>query len=295
MPEQPLTVSEQIQFKAFSCSAWGLGQLGPGGLRVLSAGIGAILWRMLSRRRELAIRNIKERLCLPETEALKTARSSFTQNMQSFLDCSFIPHFTPAPPQLVIENPDILKRVLATDSPVVISTAHLGAWELLATLPAILGRPGHPCAVVVRHYKSRPFNKLMTTLRGSWGVQVIGHRNAVKGVLSALRKKGSVAFLVDHHAGSDEALSIPFLGKTAAVNMGPAVLALRTQAIILPLAVIREEHHYRLHMEEPLDTRTLTGSSNDKILAAATFYTKAVENMIRIAPDQWFWMHNRWK
>ena len=57
----------------------------------------------------------------------------------------------------------------------------------------------------------------------------------------------------------------------------------------------RDGNNYAFHLAEPLDTATLTGSRNDKIHAAALFYTQAVENIIHQYPDQWFWMHNRWK
>jgi KDO2-lipid IV(A) lauroyltransferase len=104
------------------------------------------------------------------------------------------------------------------------------------------------------------------------------------------------AFLVDHNCSREEAVFLPFLGKTAAVNMGPALLALRSKALVLPVFLLREEGmQYRFQVGEALDTATLTGTREEKIRAIARFYTRAVEHMVHERPEQWFWMHKRWK
>ena len=92
-----------------------------------------------------------------------------------------------------------------------------------------------------------------------------------------------------------EAFFLPFLGEEAAVNKGPAVLAVRAKALVWPIALIRDGDRYRIIIEEPLDTALLEGDAEEKALAVAAFYTEANERMVRRAPDQWFWMHNRWK
>jgi len=295
MTDSKLTPADRLLFALFSSSAALLGRLDVSGIRRLSSALSVLLWHGLPSRRRLAIRNISERLGMTESAAAEMARKSFSHNMQSFLECVLIPRFQPVAPHFIIDNPDLVHRVITMGRPVVGSTAHLGAWELLAAVYHTLCPPDGLCTVVVRRYRSAPFNSLMVQLRGSRGIQVIGHRNAAKEVLRTLRHQGAAAFLVDHHAGSDEALALPFLGKEAAVNMGPAVLAVRAQALIWPIAILREGDNYRLHTQEPLDTRDLTGEPEARIRAAAQFYTEAVERMIKLAPEQWFWLHNRWK
>ena len=114
-------------------------------------------------------------------------------------------------------------------------------------------------------------------------------------VLRALRKNGYAGFLADHNTSRSEAFFLPFLGEEAAVNKGPAVLAVRAKALVWPIALIRDGDRYRIIIEEPLDTALLEGDAEEKALAVAAFYTEANERMVRRAPDQWFWMHNRWK
>jgi KDO2-lipid IV(A) lauroyltransferase len=78
--------------------------------------------------------------------------------------------------------------------------------------------------------------------------------------------------------------------------MGPALLALRSKAVILPVFMLREGGTmYRFEVGESLDTATLTGSREENIRTIAAFYTRAVERMIEAHPEQWFWMHKRWK
>ena len=132
-------------------------------------------------------------------------------------------------------------------------------------------------------------------LRSAHGAGVVGHREATFPVLRVLRKNGYAAFLADHNTSRSEAFFLPFLGEEAAVNKGPAVLAVRAKALVWPLVLIRDGDRYRMLMEEPLDTALLEGTADEKALMAATYYTEAIERMVRRAPDQWFWMHNRWK
>ena len=124
---------------------------------------------------------------------------------------------------------------------------------------------------------------------------MIGHRNAAMSVIRALHKNGIVAFLVDHNTSSSEAEFLPFLHDEAAVNMGPALLAVRAKALVWPVVLAREGDDYVFQMKEPLDTATLEGTREEQIKAAAAFYTKAIEDFIREKPEQWFWMHDRWK
>jgi len=192
-----------------------------------------------------------------------------------------------------VERPDLLERLKRGERPSVITTAHLGAWELLASLLGDVS--DHPRLTVVRTYKNKLMDYITTRLRSSHGADVIGHREAAFPVLRALRKNGYAAFLADHNTSRSEAFFLPFLGEEAAVNKGPAVLAIRAKALVWPIALIRDGDRYRIIIEEPLDTALLEGDAEEKALTVAAFYTEANERMVRRAPDQWFWMHNRWK
>ncbi len=124
---------------------------------------------------------------------------------------------------------------------------------------------------------------------------MVGHRMAAPAVLRALKKNGVAAFLVDHKPNKAESIELPFFNSMTAVNMGPALLAVRGQALIIPVFLNRNKDGYNFYVYDALDTKELVGSNEEKIAAAALFYTKAVEKHVRAFPEQWFWMHDRWK
>lgn len=271
-----------------------LAKIGFSGIRSTGNGLGALLWHTLRSRRRLATDNIAKHIeCSPGT-AKTLARSSFNHNARSFLECVLAPKFGLDHPLLHVERPDLVERLKTEERPAVIIAGHLGAWELLASLLGDVSTT-RPRLTVVRTYKNKALNDVSIHLRSSRGAVVLGHREAAFPVLRALKKNGYVAFLADHNTGHDEAVFLPFLGEEAAVNKGPALLAVRGKALIWPIFLLRDGKKYSLHMEDPLDTTTLEGDPETRILETARFYTNAIQRTVRFAPEQWFWMHNRWK
>jgi KDO2-lipid IV(A) lauroyltransferase len=189
----------------------------------------------------------------------------------------------------------MLSRLFACERPIVAVTGHFGAWELLAGLLGRVYEDPRPRMVIVRKYADPVAHAFIKKYREATGAQMIGHRNAVLSVMRALRHNGIAAFLVDHNTKKDEAIFLPFLGEEAAVNAGPAVLAVRSGAIVWPMVLSRRDSGYVFLLQEPLDTATLEGTAEEKIRNTAEFYTQAMEKFIRNEPEQWFWMHNRWK
>ena len=267
---------------------------GTSGLRALARALGTVLWLVLPGRRALATRTIMERLELPESRARDIARQSFTHNALSFLEITMSPEFSFTRPDLRVDRPDMLEKLRNCDRPLIVTTAHLGAWEFCAGLAGDF-KPHLPRMAVVRNHGNQAVRQYMFDMRSGRGSQVIGHRNAAFSALKTLRRNGLVGFLADHNARSDEAIFLPFLGRVAAVNVGPAVLSVRAQALVWPVVVIRESENYVLLLHDVLDTAELIGTMDEKIKATAAFYTSALENWIRQYPEQWFWMHKRWK
>ncbi len=255
---------------------------------------GIIFWKSLYKRRQQTIDSIVKHLQIPVQEAIPLARKSFIENFQSFFECFLIPFFGFHHQGLCVERPDVLQSMQDIDRPIVATTGHFGSWELLA---ALIGEfsDRKPRAIVVRKYKNKVIQFFTLRLRSSKGATILGHRRATFSVLRILKKAGVVAFLVDHNTHQDEAFFLPFLGETAAVNKGPAILAVRAKALVLPVFLERRKNQYILWVEEPLDTAILKGNMEEKAFIVAKYYTEAVEKMVCQSPEQWFWMHNRWK
>lgn len=287
---------ESFQYTLINQASEALAARGVSGIRTLGARLGSLMWHGLPSRRRLAVNTMMERLGLDVHTATALARQSFAHNAQSFLEIALAPQFGFHREDLRVEQPELLDWLAQCDRPLVVTTAHLGAWELSAGLAGdFVARQAKPGMVVVRNHGNKAVREYMFAMRGGRGTQIIGHRNAVFPALKTLRKKGLVGFLADHNAGSDEAVFLPFLGKTAAVNVGPAVLAVRAEALVWPLVVVREGDGYVFLSGDILDTTTLPGGNEERVQATASFYTRTIEDWVRRYPEQWFWMHKRWK
>lgn len=266
-------------------------------LQALGNGLGWLLWRTLpSRRRETTL-CIQERLGLGMREAAELAEASFRHSACSFLElfhARYMDHRF-LEERVEYENPDLFARMGSTLRPVVGVTGHLGCWELLG---GVLKRfnTKTDCHVVVRLPKDKALAELMLHMRTQSKIRVLPHRQAATDALGQLRRGGLCAFLVDHNCKKAEAQFLPFLGEMAAVNKGPAILALRAKAEVWPFFLIRLPHgRFRAVTLPCLDTATLEGERADRVDQICRFYTGAVEEMVLRYPQQWFWMHRRWK
>ena len=258
--------------------------------------LASALWLLLPGRKRYTIDAVQKHLELPRPEATRIARKSYTENCRSFLEIFVVGRFDPAPRIRSIHTPEVWQQLITEQGPVVATTAHLGSWELMASLVSDYA-PGKEKLVVVRSQQDRAIDRLMKEMRSAAGMLAVGHRQASKVVLESLTKRNCVAaFLVDHNCNKKEAVFLPFFNDTAAVNAGPAMLALRSRAAVYPLFLLRlEGGGLALHVEPPLYTRELKGSIAERVTTIARYYSDSVEKVVRLYPEQWFWMHKRWK
>ncbi len=292
-----LSFSHTIQLSALRLLGKGFTALGFAGIHRIAGVLGAVLWYCLPGRRREAVQRIQEHLGLSRHEAVCAARASFTNNAMSFLEIFLVPKLLGVTDPRLRDNEDkerFLRLIAGAERPVIAALAHFGSWELLASLK--WENKDRPLLTVVRQHKNPAMNTLIHELRGARGMTSLDHRNVSVSVLDLLRQGGVAAFLVDHNCRRRDAVFLPFLGKIAAVNKGPALLAVRAKAIVYPLYLERhEDQTYSMIMGQGLDTAELDGSLSDRVSAVAEFYTKAVEEQVRRKPEQWFWMHRRWK
>ena len=265
---------------------------------LLGKAVGHMMWAALPQRRKWARLAIEQHMHLSNHRAGQLARASFLHSGQSFMEHFFSREvdYRFMRDQVHIPRPECFYPWLEAKRPLVAVTGHLGAWELLAGLLNLHFRQ-RPAQIVVRQPKDEAMSRLMTRFRQGSGVDVVHRDQAASKVLSNLRKKGITAFLVDQNTGRSKAVFLPFLGRYAAVNMGPALLAIRAKALVWPIFLLRDgKQQYTLEAHPPLDTLHLQAAAlQDKITEVATFYTRAVEDMVCKYPEQWFWMHRRWK
>ncbi|MBR6673396.1 MAG: lysophospholipid acyltransferase family protein [Mailhella sp.] len=290
-----MTAGQKIRLRILKGIGSFIRRFGFSGVERMGSFMGRLFWRLLPSRRKLAIDNIMTHLGKSREDAERIAFESFTHNMRSFLEIVLTKDFGLDAPNLRFDPPELFEELKNCQRPIVAATAHFGSWELLASLLGQIYEAPRPRMVVVRGYPDPAVQEFIASCREATGAEMVGHRQAAMGVIRALHKNGIAAFLVDHNAMRREAIFIPFLGEEAAVNAGPALLAVRGKALVWPVVLTREGKDYVFRLQKPLDTEELTGTREENILETARFYTQAIEKFIHEAPEQWFWMHERWK
>ncbi|MEZ5403132.1 MAG: lysophospholipid acyltransferase family protein [Bryobacteraceae bacterium] len=178
-------------------------------------------------------------------------------------------------------------RALEQGRGVLFATAHLGNWELSAFAHAIMAKPMH---IVVRGLDNPRVDALVARLRKLSGNHVIDKRDFARGILRALARNEAVGILIDQNVAASEGVFVDFFGVKACVSSGIARIAARTGAPVIPGFAVwdRGLGRYVLKFyppvaitgDEPADTAAIHG---------------ALEAAIREYPDQWLWMHRRWK
>lgn len=259
--------------------------------------LGDLMWMASPKRRKIATQALIHHLGENKASAVRIARKSFQHTGTAFLEMFLtrkVDHrFTAI--NISFTNSALYRRMMDTKRPIVATSGHFGAWELMAPLLALHFRD-RARQIIVKHPQDRAFARLMDHYRGLGGNIIIGQDQAASQVLRCLYRGGVSGFLVDHNTKRSKGTFLPFLRDTASVNIGPAVLALRTKALVLPIFLQRVgAGRYTVHVEEPLDPTQLQGPMQDKVKTMASFYTHAVEKMILRFPEQWFWMHKRWR
>lgn len=168
----------------------------------------------------------------------------------------------------------------------IVFSGHLGNWELMGALCA---RLGYPVSFVVASQSNRRVEELMDRIRRSTGIEIIKRRDAIRGVLSALKRGRLVAMLIDQDAHEDGTFT-PFFGTPASTPRGPAVFHLRTGAPLIFAQCVRlPGERYRIDLER-FDAAGCTDP--DELTARMS---ARLEAAVRMTPEQWFWMHRRWK
>ena len=176
---------------------------------------------------------------------------------------------------------------------VIFLTGHIGAWEISSFAHALYGFP--------LHYMARPLDNpsvdaLVNRVRGLAGNQPIFKNESARAILKILRDSGTIGILADQNTMPEEGVFVNFFGKPACTSTGIARLALHTDAAVVPGYAIWDEdlRKYRLRFE-PEVPLARTGDEERDVLENTQRFTKVIEEIVRRHPDQWVWVHARWK
>ena len=284
---------------AATVGLWGLRLVGwlpahlpPAAGRAVGRRIGDLLWWLLPGRRRRALDNIRLSIGREMTprEIERLGRGSFQHVGMNLIEaCRYFLRPTEVMlSQVHVEGVEHLQSAAARGRGVLVLTAHYGNWELLA---AAHGLSGLPLSIVIRPLDHPVLDELAARFRRRSGAELILKRQAVREVLQALRRGRMVGILLDQNATRAEGVFVPFFGVAASTSKGLAVLALRTDAPVVPVFLRRTaDGRHCMDVSPPL----MPPSDGDVLAYTATF-NRVIEGAIRRAPEQWLWMHARWR
>lgn len=174
---------------------------------------------------------------------------------------------------------------------VILLTCHLGNFELFITS---LAKAGIKPYGIYRKLDFEPLEQLLLEERQRFGAQMIPLRGASRKIDSILRTGGVVGTLLDQSVDWYNGTWVDYFGRPACTNKGLAKLVLRTNASVVPMSIVKKNGQYIMEFlpEIPLQ---VTGDSIKDIENNTRNYVKAIELMVRKCPEQYFWVHNRWK
>ncbi|MBW2170585.1 MAG: lysophospholipid acyltransferase family protein [Deltaproteobacteria bacterium] len=182
-------------------------------------------------------------------------------------------------------------NALKKNKGVLLLTAHFGNWELMTVFS---GMTGYPVNIIYRPLDFQPMETFFVNLRTRFGGKLIPKNRSMRTILTVLKQGEAVGFLMDQNVDWYEGVFVEFFGRLACTNKGLALLALRTEAPVVPIFLVREGAGFRVEIgqEVPL---VKTGDKTKDIEANTQQYNGVIEAFARRYPDQWFWVHQRWK
>jgi len=184
-----------------------------------------------------------------------------------------------------------IKAALEKGKGLLILGAHSGNWELLL-IPLLLA--GYPLNIVYRPLDFKQADRFMCKYRTRFGAGLIPKKHSMLKIIRCLRQNEIVGILLDQDSGLTAGVFVDFFGQKACTNKGLALIALKTEAPIIPAYIIRDKMKFRAVFgnEIPL---IKTGNKTNDVEANTQQYNNIIEGFIRRYPDQWFWIHRRWK
>jgi len=183
-------------------------------------------------------------------------------------------------------------RALEKERGVLLFSAHFGNWELEAAAAALLIKPA---IVIYRTLDSAFLDHLVLRVRSATGNILLPKEHAMRAMLRSLKRNEILGILIDQNVACHEGIFVDYFGRPACTTDGLALLALHTEAPVLPAYMARRpDGRYRLVVGPEVGV-IRTGDREADILANTQRFTKVIEETVRQYPDQWLWVHQRWK
>jgi Kdo2-lipid IVA lauroyltransferase/acyltransferase len=260
-----------------------------GGMR----GLARLAFTAVKREREKTIRHLTQALPERSGESRRLAKGVFLTLATAAVDAIRIPKYLPDGLNrlVTVKGRQYLDQATRDGKGVIVLTGHFGCWELMG---AWLVNNGYPLKVVAKPTYDPRLDKMIVDTRNAAGYTNIARGKNTREIIRALKDGYSLALLVDQDT-SVQGVFVKFFDHWAHTATSPVTLAQKFDIAIVPMFMaLRPDFRYELVVEPPIELQT-TGDKKCDLIVNTQRVSDAYERIIRAYPDQWAWMHERWK
>ena len=264
--------------------------------RAFGIALGRLVYLLHVKLRRVGQRNLQ--LAFPEKssdERTRILKGVFTSLGRQLGEVCLFPRYTSenVGEVVVYDSFENFQQALERGKGVLFLTAHLGGWELSAFAHSL---HGHPLHVLMRSLDNPYLDRLTREYRTLHGNQMLDKDENVRGLLAAMKAGETAGVLMDTNMTPPQGVFVKSFGIDACTASGVARIAMRTDAAVVPGFTVWDEQlgKYRL-LFDPALTLIRTGNDESDIVANTQLFTSVIEEKIRQYPDQWLWVHRRWK
>lgn len=261
-----------------------------GGADRLGAALGWLWYRVVPIRRSVARENVGRALSVDDPGREAIVRAMYLHLGRSFVELLRFGGRSLAPEMLQVEGRDHLEAAIGNGRGALILTAHLGNWELLVRSATLADRPG---LVVTKTFRAGWAEAVWRALRRG-GPELVTAGGSARRIVHALRDGALVGYVLDQHDPGRRAVRLPFFGRDAATSPDLVRLARLSGAAIVPVFTWREGRGHVIRIEPPVELADLNDEP-DWVEQGTARCLARVEAAIAAQPEQWLWIHRRWK
>jgi Kdo2-lipid IVA lauroyltransferase/acyltransferase len=264
--------------------------------RAAAISLAWLIYLLHVRLRYVGMRNLA--MAFPEKSRREHAsilRGEFTSLGRQLAEVCQFPRYSRENVNRVVvyDGFENYERAFVRGKGVLFLTAHFGGWELSAFVHSL---HGHWLHIVMRDLDNGYIDRLVQRYRSMYGNTTVSKDNFVRGLLAAMKAGEVVGILMDTNMTPPQGVFVDFFGIPACTASGLARIALRSDAAVVPGFTIWDSKlgKYRLRFD-PAVNLVRTGNDEDDIVSNTQVFTKIIEDYVRRYPDQWLWVHRRWK